>query len=61
MAVLLLDAEWVNKGKQNAKRKGGHNNIAHYKNLVPKLKKEKKKKKKEKGAWCREKKAKKSL
>ena len=39
VAVLLLDAEWVNKGKKNAKRKGGHNNIVHYKNLVPKLKK----------------------
>ena len=34
VVVLLLDSEWVNKGKQNAKRKGDHNkgghNTAHY-------------------------------
>ena len=25
VAIQLLDAEWVSKGKQNAKRKGDHN------------------------------------
>ena len=35
MAIQVLDTTWVNKSKQKAKRKGGHNNATIHQKRAP--------------------------